>query len=125
MPKKKKTAKRKTSRKISTKKPAKIIKSSYYDKFDERAYSGSELSVERTQIKTRGTVLKHLEKDVVKQDDEEIPLEKIADEEDELHEDPRASEEGLGIEEEEAKGEEAYPEIEKAEKDPDEEEEEE
>jgi hypothetical protein len=65
-----------------------------------------------------------LEKDVVKQDDEEIPLEKIADEEDELHEDPRASEEGLGIEEEEAKGQEPYPEIAEAEKDPDEEEEE-
>ena len=124
MPKKKKAAKRKTSRKISTKKPAKIIKPGYYDKFDERAYSGSELSVERTQMKTRGTALKHLEKDIVKQDDEEIPLEKIADEEDELHEDPRASEEGLGIEEEEAKGQEPYPEIEEAEKDPDEEEEE-
>jgi hypothetical protein len=124
MSKKKKAAKRKTSRKISAKKPAKIIKPGYYDKFDERAYSGSELSVERAQMKTRGTTLKHLEKDVVKQDDEEIPLEKIADEEDDLHEDPRASEEGLGIEEEEAKGQEPYPEIAEAEKDPDEEEEE-
>lgn len=107
------------------KKPVEIIKPGYYDKFDERAYSGPELSVERAQIKTRGTALKHLEKDVVKQDDEEIPLEKIADEEDELHEDPRASEEGLGIEEEEAKGQEPYPEIAEAEKDPDEEDEEE
>lgn len=127
MKKQKKVSKLKKKKAHATKtakKPVEIIKPGYYDKFDERAYSGSELSVDRAQMKTRGTALKHLEKDVVKQDDEEIPLEKIADEEDELHEDPRASEEGLGIEEEEAKGQEPYPEIAEAEKDPDEEEEE-
>jgi hypothetical protein len=130
MPKKKKAAKAKTSkRKAYAKKTQKrtslTIKSGYYDKFDEKTYSGPELSVRKNELKTSGNVLRQLEKDVVKQDDEEIPLEKIADEEDELHEDPRAAEEGLGIEAEEAKGQEPYPEIAEAEKDPDEEDEEE
>jgi hypothetical protein len=110
--------------KSSAKKSVKVMKPGYYDKVDEKAYSGPELTVKKTQVKDGSKVLRHLEKDIVKQNEEEIPLEHIADEEDALSEDPRESSEGLGIEEDEAKGEEAYPEIEKAEKDPDEEEEE-
>jgi len=125
MPKKKRIQRKaKKLAKSSEKKLARVIKPGYYDKVDERAYSGPEITLKKTQLKDGGRILKHLEKDIVKQNEEEIPLEHIADEEDALSEDPRETSEGLGIEEEEAKGEEAYPEIEKAEKDPDEEEEE-
>jgi len=48
----------------------------------------------------------------------------LDDEEESLSEDPRSTQEGLGIEEEEKTGQEPYPEIAEAEKDPDEEEEE-
>jgi hypothetical protein len=127
MPKRKKiqkSAKKSSHKKRASKKAVKIMKPGYYDKVDERAYSGPELALKKTEIKSGGKILKHLEEDIVKQNEEEIPLEHIADEEDALSEDPRESKEGLGIEEEESKGEEPYPEIAEAEKDSDEEEEE-
>lgn len=114
---------KKYARKTVAKKQVKVIKEGYYDKFDEKPYSGPEIDV-NVKLKRKATILKHLESDVVKQNDDELPLEHIADEEESLSEDPRSTEEGLGIEEEEKAGQEAYPEIEKAEKDPDEEEEE-
>ena len=125
MKKKPKSAKmKKTSKKIRARASKQIAKPEYYDKFDEKKYSGSDLMVKRDELRTHSRLLAHLERDTVKQGDEELPIEKIADEDDELHEDPRASNEGLGIESDEAKGEEAYPEIAEAEKDPDDEEEE-
>jgi hypothetical protein len=69
MPKKRKATKAKKSKKASAKKAAKITKPDYYDKFEEKPYSGSEFSVKRTLVKTNERVLKHLEKDAVKQDD--------------------------------------------------------
>jgi len=67
-------------------------------------------------------VLKKLETKVLKQ--EKVSDVEFEETEHELSEDTRETQEGLGIEEEEKKGEKAYPEIEEAEKDPDEEEEE-
>lgn len=120
---KKKAAKIKKTAKVPSNKSKLVVKDGYYDKFDEKAYAGPEVDVS-VVIKRKNKLLKHLEKDVVKQNEEEVTLEHLDDEEESLSEDPRSSEEGLGIEEAEAKGEEAYPEIAEAEKDPDEEEEE-
>lgn len=121
---KKKSAKtRKTVRELPAKKAKLIMKEGYYDKFEEKPYSGPEVSVD-VHLKRKNRLLKHLEHDVVKQNVDETAAEHLDDEEDSLSEDPRASEEGLGIEEEEKAGQEPYPEIAEAEKDPDEEEEE-
>ena len=114
---------KKSARKVSARKTKTIKKEGYYDKFDEKAYSGPEVDVS-VVIKRKSRLLKHLERDVVKQNEGETTLEHLDDEEESLSEDPRTSEEGLGIEEEEAKGQEPYSEIAEAEKDPDEEEEE-
>lgn len=71
----------------------------------------------------RNKLLKKLEKDVVKKQDQKTELE-FQEEERKVLEDKKQSMEGMGIEEEEDAGQEPYPEIEKALKDPDEEEEE-
>jgi len=89
-----------------------------------KAAKVEEISLKKPELKGKGKILQHLERDIVKQNEEEIPLEHIAEEEEELSEDPKELSEGLGIEEDEKKGEEPYPEIAEAEKDPDEEEEE-
>jgi len=120
MPKRKKAVRAKAKRKASASRPAR----KYYDKFDEKEYSGPEMSVKRSEIKTSGRVLRHLEKDIVEQNEDENVLAHLDEEEDQLSEDPRSTNEGLGIEEEEKTGQEPYPEIAEAEKDPDEEEEE-
>jgi len=83
----------------------------------------NEISLKKPIVSGKSAILQHLERDIVKQNEEEIPLEHIADEEEELSENPKELGEGLGIEEDERKGEEPYPEIAEAEKDPDEEEE--
>lgn len=67
--------------------------------------------------------LKKLERDIVERQGKMSEAE-FEDEERKVLEDRHVSREGLGIEKEEEAGEEAYPEIEKALKDPDEEEEE-
>jgi hypothetical protein len=108
MPKKKKILK---ARKKTAAKKVKVAKA-------------EEVSLKKTIVSGKGRILQHLERDIVKQNEEEIPLEHIADEEEELSENPKELNEGLGIEEDEKKGEEPYPEIAEAEKDPDEEEEE-
>lgn len=71
----------------------------------------------------RNKLLKKLEKDIVKKQDQKTELE-FQEEERKVLEDKKQSMEGMGIEEEEDAGQEPYPEIEKALKDPDEEEEE-
>lgn len=71
----------------------------------------------------KGKPLRRLEKDIVKRQGRMSEAE-LEDEERKVLEDRRQNTEGLGIEKEEDAGEEAYPEIEKALKDPEEEEEE-
>lgn len=71
----------------------------------------------------RNKLLKKLEKDIVKKQDQKTELE-FQEEERKVLEDKKQSMEGMGIEKEEDAGQESYPEIEKALKDPDEEEEE-
>jgi hypothetical protein len=68
--------------------------------------------------KKKNRILKKLEEEIVAQ--EEHTEEGIEETERELQEDKKVTSEGLGIEQEEETGQEAYPEIEEAEKDPDE-----
>ena len=71
----------------------------------------------------RNKLLKKLERDIVKTQGKKTELE-FQEEERKVLEDRRQSMEGMGIEEKEDAGEEAYPEIEKELKDPEEEDEE-
>lgn len=78
------------------------------------------LSVEeslKSHQKTRARLLKRLEREVVSQK-EETPEKKFEETEHELQEEPGEASEGLGIEKDEEKGEEAYPELDKFMKDP-------
>ena len=70
-------------------------------------------------------MLKELRGKIVKQAEKEVPESEFEEIEHSLQEDKEETSEGLGIEEEEHAGSEPYPEIEEAEKDPDESEEEE
>jgi hypothetical protein len=71
--------------------------------------------------KKKNRILKKLEKEIVNQ--EKYSGEEIDETERGVQEDKAVTSEALGIEEDEEKGEEPYPEIAQAEKDPDEEEE--
>ena len=70
---------------------------------------------------SRISALKKLERKIVRQN--KTKGTEIDESDREVSEDPREVNEGLGIEKDEESGQEAYPEIEKAEKDPEEEEE--
>lgn len=72
----------------------------------------------KSHQKVRARLLKKLEKEVVGQT-EETSEKEVEETEYKINEEPGESSEGLGIEKEEEKGEEAYPELDDYMKDPD------